>query len=105
MKSPWRELKGQCLLGGKDFLEKLLPFLRDKAGLKEIPRLQRYVHRPSLDELLPPTPSRQDRNRAMTTAHLEHGYTQQHIASHTGLHHSTISRTIQRARQDKAAKT
>ena len=38
---------------GEIFLEKLRPLLDDKSKLTEVPRVQRYVSRPSLDDLLP----------------------------------------------------
>ena len=34
--SPWKELKGQVLMGGKKVLEKLIPYLKQKSALKEI---------------------------------------------------------------------
>ena len=50
----WAELKSQCILGGEKFLEEIEPALKDKSLLKEIPRCQRFISRPSLDELLSP---------------------------------------------------
>ena len=52
--SPWDELKAQCILGSKEFIEKLKPALRDKSKVREIPKEQRLAFRPSLEELLPP---------------------------------------------------
>ena len=43
----------QMGFGGEIFLEKLRPLLDDKSKLTEVPRVQRYVSRPSLDDLLP----------------------------------------------------
>jgi putative transposase len=51
--SPWDDLKGQCLLGGKKFLERLVPYLKEKSALKEGPVIDRHLHRPELRELLP----------------------------------------------------
>jgi len=34
---PWEELKARCILGSKEFLEKLRPGLKDKSKIKEIP--------------------------------------------------------------------
>jgi len=102
--APWEELKGQCLLGGEDFVARLLPLLQDKSALSEVPRRQRYLHRQALDELLPDGLAKPERNAAIAVAHLDHGYTQQQIARHCRLHYSTISRIIQQSRRSKRAK-
>ena len=49
--SPWPELKGQVLLGSEAFVDKMRPRLAGKAELKEIPRAQRWAHRPELKSL------------------------------------------------------
>jgi REP-associated tyrosine transposase len=103
--SPWKKLVGQCLLGDERFLEKLSPFLKEKAALTEIPRSQRFAVRPSLDRLLSSARSASKRDRAIAKAHLEHGYSQQEIAAHVGLHYSTVSRIVQRERKKARSKT
>ena len=90
------ELKSQCVFGGKEFLEKIQPALKDKSLLKEIPRCQRMVSRPSLDELLSEheTPGKKERNERLKKAHLEYGYYFSEIGRHIGLHYATVSRII-----------
>jgi putative transposase len=105
VESPWKKLVGQCLLGEKPFLEKLSPFLKEKAALTEIQRAQRFAVRPPLDRLLPRVRSASKRDRAIAKAHLEHGYSQQEIAAHVGLHYSTVSRIVQRERENARSKT
>jgi hypothetical protein len=51
--TPWNDLKGQCLLGGKKFLKRLVPYLKQKNALKEVPVIDRHLHRPELKELFP----------------------------------------------------
>ena len=94
--APWKKLAGQCLLGGTSFLETLLPYLKDKTAFAEIPRIQRFAVRPSLTSLFPEGQTRQERNQAIAQAGLRHGYSQQEIAAHIGLHYSTVSRIVQR---------
>ena len=94
--SPWDELKGQCLLGDDAFLEKLFPMLKEKIALKEVPRIQRFADRPSLESILANTAGREGRDRAIVKACLEFGYTQAQVAAATGLHYSTVSRIIRR---------
>ena len=94
--SPWDELKGQCFLGEDAFLEKLFPMLRENSALKEVPRTQRFADRPSLENILADTGSREVRDCAIAKACLEFGYTQAQVAAATGLHYSTVSRILRR---------
>ncbi|SDB55897.1 REP element-mobilizing transposase RayT [Desulfonatronum thiosulfatophilum] len=103
--SPWKKLVGQCLLGAESFLEKLSPFLREKAVFTEIPRVQRFALRPSLEVLLPERQSKPSRNKAIAAAHIDHGYSQQSIAAHLGLHYATVSRIIKKERNTSKNKT
>jgi putative transposase len=93
---PWEELKAQCILGGKEFIEKLKPAIKDKSKIKEIPRVQRLAFRPSLEELLPPdqTAKKKERNKAIEKAYFDCGYTLSEIAKHLGMHYATIGRII-----------
>ena len=104
-KSPWKRLVGQCLLGEEPFLERLLPYLKEKTARTEIPRVQRFAVRPTLDRLLPRVRSGLKRDRAIAEAHLHHGYSQQEIAAHVGLHYSTVSGIVQREREKSKNKT
>ena len=92
--SPWRELKGQVLLGSQAFIEKVTPQLKARESVIEIPKRQRRVHRPALKELLANVKNKDDRNRAMTRAYLVHGYTLAEISREVGLHYATISRLV-----------
>jgi putative transposase len=103
--SPWKRLVGPCFLGERPFLERLLPYLKDKTAITEIPRVQRFAVRPPLERLLPRAGAGSDRDRAITVAHVQHGYSQQEIARHVGLHYSTVSRIVQRERAKAKSKT
>ena len=92
--SPWAQLQGQVLLGGKAFVEKMAPQLKASAAVKEIPKQQRLVHRPSLDVLLAGSQSKAARNKAMVRAYLKHGYTLAEIGRVADLHYATVSRII-----------
>ena len=93
----WQDLRGQCILGGKKFLKRVMPKLKEKAEISEIPRQQRYADRPPLSELLAASfSSKSARNEAIIQAYREYGYSQTAIAEETGLHYSTVSRIIDR---------
>jgi putative transposase len=90
---PWEEVKAQVLLGSEAFIERLSPQLQE-CSTREIPKLQRLVHRPSLRTLLAGTDSKTARNIAIAQAYLTHGYTLSEISQDVGLHYATISRLI-----------
>ena len=75
--------------------QRMMPKLKEKAEISEIPRQQRYADRPLLSELLAASfPSKSARNEAIIQAYREYGYSQTAIAKETGLHYSTVSRII-----------
>ena len=98
--SPWEELKAQCILGSKEFIEKLKPALKDKSEIMEIPKEQRLAFRPSLGELFPPdkVAKKEERNAAIEKAYFDHGYTLSEIARHLKLHYATIGRIVKTER-------
>ncbi|MFO0700346.1 MAG: transposase [Nitrospira sp.] len=94
--SPWDQVRGQVLLGDERFMERLRSGLREKRSLKEIPRRQRFVDRPSLRHLFAPRirTDRTRRNPAIRRAHVDHGYSLSDIGRAVNLHYSTISRIV-----------
>jgi putative transposase len=93
--SPWKEVRGQVLLGSETFSEKLAPLFTRQADVQEIPQLQRFAARPSLDQILSGKwTTKAQRNQAIRRAHLRYGYTLAAIGRHLGLHYSTISKTV-----------
>ena len=94
--SPWSELKGQVLLGSEAFVAKMRPLLEDMGELTEIPRAQRWAHRPGLKSLFSAR-VRQDkpaRDAAMRRACLEYYYSMAAVAREAGVHYSTVSKII-----------
>jgi putative transposase len=92
----WKKVKGQSILGEEDYAERLMEYIGGQRDIQEIPKQQRYLNRPGLDELLQ-NKGRKDktkRNRLMRNAVVEHGYSQKEIADYLGLHYSTVSRLI-----------
>ena len=101
--SPWEKLRGQILLGSEGFVAKMMPVLRRKAALKEIPRVQRFANRPRIEAALPlgKRYRKARRDRAIKVAHLKYGYTLSAIGSHLGLHYTTVSKVVNQARPGK----
>lgn len=96
--SPWRDLRGQMLLGTETFVQALAPRIGAMQGRVEAPRGQRHVHRPSLASLLPGDDGqpRAQRDVAIGDAHHRHAYSFSEIARHIGLHYATVSRIARR---------
>ena len=94
--SPWEALKGQVLLGDEGFVDRLRPLLTEAAAQGEVPRHQRRLAQPSIARILggAADAARDERNRRIAAAYLEHGYTLSEIASHLGLHYTTISKIV-----------
>ena len=94
--SPWKEVHGQILLGEDGFIEKFKELLVGKEKIKEIPRQQRYMGRPSLSEVFkkPPGTDKRTRNTNIHTAHLKFGYTLKEIADHLRIHYTTVSKAL-----------
>src|SRR3990172_143231 len=92
--SPWREIRGQIILGGEGFVEKFKDLLADKEKIKEIPRHQRYMGRPSLADIFKQEKTKGERNRKIWAAHLKFGYTLKEIADCLGIHYTTVSKVL-----------
>jgi hypothetical protein len=97
----WPELQSQVLLGEEEFVEKLKDVLEDKKQINEIPRSQRYMGRPSLDNIFRRQKTKAQRNTSIRTAHLRQGYTLKEIADYLGIHYTTVSKVIAKAETNK----
>jgi hypothetical protein len=88
--SPWDALKGQILLGPKEFVERHRHRLKAMIKIKEIPRQQRYADRPLLEEIF----RWSTRDRAIYQAHVNYGYTLREISDRLDLHYTTASKIV-----------
>ena len=95
-KTIWTEVRGQALLGEEGFVDKLVDHLKKHKDIPEIPRGQRYAHRPSLGKLLRDgkNSTGAKRRKQVLEAVERYGYRQKEIADHLGLHYSLISRIV-----------
>jgi len=99
--SPWETLKGQIFWGTEEFIKNLSGLLEEKEKIKEVPRVQRYVARPSLRELFKgkKAKERKAEDKTIYAVYVRYGYTMKEIAEHLGFHYATISRAIKRVEQ------
>ncbi|MBI5374640.1 MAG: transposase [Candidatus Schekmanbacteria bacterium] len=96
VESIWGKLRGQILLGSDDFTEKFISQVKDHKAIAEIPGVQRYIGRPTLEKLFDRKTLRDriERNRRIMEALDNYGYSQKEIADYLHMHYSTISRLI-----------
>jgi len=87
--SLWEKLKGQIYLGSESFIESLP---KKDQSLREVPKQQRLVGRPSLRDLFATNQSIE----VIYQAYRDHGYTQREIAEYLNVHYATISRRIKK---------
>lgn len=102
-RSPWETLKGQIFLGTDGFIEGLSGELGEKGDAKEIPKIQRYAGRPSLEEVLKEERMKHKKVKDETIymAYIQYGYRMKEIADYLGVHYATVSRAVIRVEQQK----
>jgi len=103
--SLWQELKAQTILGLDGFAEALAGHVSGKGDIREIPKGQRFLGRPSLQELFAARPTKKTaRDKKIAGAVRRYGYSQIEVADHLGLHYSTISRILNADTEDQKIK-
>ena len=91
----WTDVKGQSILGDEDFVDRLIDYVEIYEEIREIPKSQRYVNRPTLKEIFQDIgDKRRTRNRGILDAVERWGYSEREVADYLGLHYSTVSRLI-----------
>lgn len=92
----WTEVKGQILLGGAAFVDRLREHLRKHRDLPEIPKSQRFVDRPELGKIftLGALENKVKRNEKIEEAVERYGYSQREVGDFLGLHFTSVSRIM-----------
>ena len=98
----WENLEAQSLLGVEGFADALRGHVTGKQTLREIPKGQRLIGRASLKKLFDKAAKdKRMRDRLISKAVYEHGYSQMEVSRHLKLHYSSISRLITRANEEQ----
>jgi len=98
----WEDLEAQSLLGLEGFAEALKDHVVGKQKLREVPKAQRFMARVSLKKLFEEGGGgKAKRDRRITEAVYNHGYSQVEVARHLKLHYSTVSRLIKSATKEQ----
>ena len=88
--SVWSELQGQIYLGSAAFVEKMQLEINKQPKLFKIPKAQRRALKRDLAEYAAAHP----RNEAIALAFLSGQHTMAAIATHFGVHYTTVSRLV-----------
>ena len=101
----WDDVRGQSILGDEGFVNRFVDYARGYEEVKEIPKVQRYLNRPSLIEIFKTARGeKRRRNNGITEAVRRFGYSQREVADYLRLHYSTVSRLIRREEDSKTSK-
>jgi len=89
-------VRGQSLLRGDDFVDRLKEYLAGRKKNPEIPRAQRYADRPTLDAIFRgrALSEKSKRDQEIIESVEQFGYSEKEIADHLGLHYSTVCRIV-----------
>ncbi len=91
----YSQVRGQ-ILREEDFVDKLICYVKGYEELREIPKAERYISRPSLERLFHGK-GRKDkgaRDRLIKEAVKSYGYNQREVAEYLKMHYSTISKIM-----------
>lgn len=98
-----KDVRGQSILGEDDFVDGLIEYVKGRREIQEIPKRQRYLHRPDLDGFFHTAAAgdKGSRNRLIMIAVKEHGYSHMEVARHLNMHYSTVSRILSREEKNQ----
>lgn len=96
--SIWKNLKGGVFLGSEEFVEKFSELVKEKGDIKDIPRTQRYVTRPTLEKIFTPSVlnNKDKRNKKIYEAIKKYGYFQSEVGRFLNKRPSTVSKIFRR---------
>jgi REP element-mobilizing transposase RayT len=92
LESPFHNLKTGCILGSPQFINWIWQKTSGVETIKEIPRVERMVGRPTLEELFDKADSKQERDAAIRLARTRCGYLTTEIAAFLKIDRSTVGK-------------
>lgn len=101
VESLWRKVRAQTILGTEGFVVRFIDYVRDRQAIPEIPKAQRYLTRPGLEQLFSGRILKDlgKRNDKIEEAVEKYGYTQREVADHLGMYFTSISRIMREKRR------
>lgn len=103
--SPFGKVAHRSILGSPQFIYEMWEESKESAMLKEIPREERNVGQPSLEDLFSKGQSKKKRDEVIVLARIGCGYSVAEIARHIRLSESHVSRISRGKRTNDRGKT
>ena len=96
VESVWKSVRAESVLGEGDFIESLSDYVRGRKQIPEIAKSQRFMNKPPLRDILglEVLRDKRKRNKSISEAVFEHGYTQREVADHLRIHFTSVSRIL-----------
>jgi REP element-mobilizing transposase RayT len=91
-----KDLRAKSVLGEKNFVAGLRDYIKGHKDIPDIPKSQRFISRPGLEEVFTPyvLKDKKNRNKKITEAVENYGYTQREVADYLGMYFTSISRIM-----------
>lgn len=96
IKNIWKELRGNIILGNKQFAEEVMEKVGAEELTSEIPKVQRYIDRQSLVEIFEQKDIDNDIIQTYVKKAYYNGYTLKEIAEFLQVHYTTVSRLLKK---------
>ncbi len=97
--SPFDEIEQGIILGSPQFVHEVWNWNDTTDDIKELPRADRIVGRPTLEDLFDENMTKEERDQTIVIAHIRCGYLLSEIARHLKLDRSTVGKISQQIRK------
>lgn len=88
------ETNEDIVFGSQEFKKEVISHIQKEEAFLGVPRKQRFISRPSLDEIFCGEYSRSERDEKLHEAIVNYGYKLKEVADHLGIHYTTISKIL-----------
>lgn len=96
--SPFRNVVEGNILGSQQLVDYIWSLNPDVEKMMEVPRPERMIGRPRLQDLLMDSENQDQRDYMIAAAYYRCGYSQKEIADFIGVHYSTVCKILQNSR-------
>jgi REP element-mobilizing transposase RayT len=97
-RSPYAEMNSRNILGSDQFIHEVWESFGTIDDVKEYPRADRVIGRPTLDDIFQDCQSKKERDDAIVFAQIRCGYLSTEIARHLHLGSSTIGKIVKKSK-------
>ncbi len=97
------ESQGADTAMGEGFIEELRDLLSDKKEITEIPKVQRHLSRPKIEEIIKKKriKDKRVRNKHIHKAIIQYGYSLKDVADYLNMYYTTASKALKAIELEK----